>query len=405
MEATMGYRARQEYFRTQRRRYFASNRAGKARMLDEAEALFGEHRKSLIRAFARAPRRSAPPRRGARTRYGPEHLRHLKALWRLMGGLCSRRLAAAMATWLPFYERHRGVLSPEVCEGLLEMSPSTMDRLLAPVRARRGLAATSRARLAGLVPVRSRLQELAQGPGWLEADTVAHGGPSAAGAFLWSLTLTDIATGWTENRAVWNRNARQVVARLTEIEEVLPFDILELHSDSGREFINQAVLRHFREHRPAIPFTRSRPYHKNDNAHVEQRQHTHVRELLGYDRLEERRLVRPVNDLYAGPWRALQNFFLPTVRLLGKSRDAKGHRHRRHSVPLTPCERLLQSSAISPETKDALRRQRDALDPIALREDIEGRQREIFRIAREARAGHPTTLPALMRRHRPARAA
>ena len=405
MEATMGYRARQEYFQTQRKRYFEASRVGKARMLDEAEALFGEHRKSLIRAFARASARRAAPRRGAPARYGPDHLRHLKALWGLTGGLCSKRLAAALAQWLPFYEKHRGALAPEVRDALVSMSPSTMDRLLRSVRAKRGLAATSRAHLAGLVPVRARFQEEALGPGWLEADTVAHGGPSAAGAFLWSLTLTDVATGWTENRAVWNKGSKQVVARLREIEEALPFDIREVHSDNGSEFINQAVVRHFRGREVPVAFTRGRSYHKNDNAHVEQRQRTHVRELLGYDRLEDRRLVRLANDLYAGPWRALQNFFLPTVRLLEKSRDEKGHRRRRHSVPLTPCERLLQDSAVPAETKDALRRECAALDPIVLRQDIEERLREIFVIARQARAGHPTTVPPLMRRHRPARAA
>jgi len=402
MEATMDYRARQEYFRTQRKRYFESNRAGKERMLDEAKAMFGKHRKSLVRAFARAVQAGESPRRGTPARYGPEHLRPLKALWKQTGQICSKRLAVAVPDWLPFYELHKGALAPEVRDALLSMSPSTMDRLLGPVRPKRGLSATSQGRLGGLVPVRRRFENV-EGPGWLEADTVAHGGPSAAGAFLWSLTVTDIATGWTENRAVWNKGSKQVVRRLREIEEALPFDIREVHSDNGSEFINRAVVRYFHRREVPVVFSRSRPYHKNDNAHVEQRNRTHVRELLGYDRLEDRRLVALVNDLYANEWRALQNFFLPTVRLLQKSRDEKGHLSRRHSVPLTPYQRVLASSAVAPETKEALRRERAGLDPILLRECIEERSREIFAIAREGRAKRP---PApLMRRRRRARAA
>jgi hypothetical protein len=329
-------------------------------------------------------------------------LRPLKALWKATGQICSKRLAVALHDWLPFYEKHQGALAPEVRDGLLSMSPSTMDRLLAPVRVRRGLSATSQGRMAGLVPVRRRFENV-EGPGWLEADTVAHGGPSAAGAFLWSLTVTDVATGWTENRAVWNKGSKQVVRRLREIEEALPFDIREVHSDNGSEFINQAVVRHFHGRQVPVVFSRSRPYHKNDNAHVEQRNRTHVRELLGYDRLEDRRLAALVNDLYAGEWRALQNFFLPTVRLLERTRGTDGHVRRRHSVPLTPYQRVLASSAVLPETKEAMRRERAALDPILLRQRIEERSREIFRIAREGRAKRP---PApLMRRRRPTRVA
>jgi hypothetical protein len=399
MEATMGYRARQEYFRTQRKRYFSANRAGKERMLDEAGAMFGLHRKSVVRAFARAVGAGEPPRRGAPARYGAAVLRPLKALWKLTGQVCSKRLAVALPDWLPFYEKHEGALLPETHDALLAMSPSTMDRLLAPVRIKRGLAATSRARLAGLVPVRRRFENV-EGPGWLEADTVAHGGPSAAGAFLWSLTVTDVATGWTENRAVWNKGSKQIVRRLREIEEALPFDIREVHSDNGTEFINRVVLRHFRGREVPVAFTRGRPYHKNDNPHVEQRNRTHVRELLGYDRLEDHRLAGLVNALYANEWRALQNFFLPTVRLLERSRDEKGHRHRRHSLPLTPYQRVLASSAVAPETKEALRRERAGLDPIALKQRVEERLGEILRIARESRTGKP---PApLMRRHRQA---
>ena len=387
MEETMGCQSRQEYLKTQRARYRRATRAQKSRILDEGCALFAVHRKSLIRALGRHKGHRGE-RRGPKPRYGPEVLGPLKAIWLAAQQPCSKRLRALLDVWLPHYERRYGALALEVRERLLIISPATIDRLLAPIRARRrkGLSATRAARhLEGQIPIRTRFQEV-EGPGYFEADTVAHCGGSLAGAFVWSLTLTDIWSGWTENRAVWNRSSRQIVERIRDVEEDLAFEIEGFDSDNGKEFLNHDLLHYLRRRPVPVEFTRSRPYRKNDNAHVEQKQWTHVRQLLGYDRFEDRRLVGMINDLYAGEWRALQNYFLPTMQLISKQREG-GHLRRYHSKPRTPYERLLESPKVSREGKDQLRREFQSLDPFALREAIETKLHAILRLARNQRKG------------------
>jgi hypothetical protein len=382
MEEAMSYHSRQEYLRTQRTRYQRAGRAEKRKILDEGCALFRVHRKSLIRAFSE--KRAVPQRRrGPKRRYGPEVCQALKKLWLKARQPCAKRLKPMLLKWLPHYERHYGAFPPDVREKLLSMSASTLDRLLRPIRAKRrkGLCATRSARhIEGQIPIRTRFQEV-DGPGFFEMDTVAHCGTSMAGHFVWSLTFTDVWSGWTENRAIWNRNVKQIVERLRDIEERLAFEVEGVDSDNGSEFLNHQLLRYLRERRRPVEFTRSRPYRKNDNAHVEQKQWTHVRELLGYDRLEDRRLVRLINDLYRHEWRALQNFFLPSMRLISKTREG-GHLRRHHGPPQTPYERLLSSPKVLEEDKQALRREYENLDPIVLVETVEHKLRAILRLVR-----------------------
>jgi hypothetical protein len=358
-------------------------------MLDEGCRLFGVHRKSLIRALGRAAQRT-PKRRGRKRLYGPDLLGPLKAIWLAAEQPCGKRFKALLPQWLLFYERHYGALDEAIRNALLAASASTLDRLLGPMRARRkGLSATrSVRRLEGQIPIRTNFRGV-DGPGMLEADTVAHCGDSLAGAFVWTVTLTDIWSGWTESRAVWNKSARQIVARLRDIEQRLAFDIEGFDTDNGSEFINWLLWRYFHDRARPVHFTRSRPYRKNDQAHVEQKQWTHVRQLLGYDRLDDRRLVARIDDLYRNEWRALQNFFLPTMQLISKTREG-GRVQRRHSKPATPYQRLLNSTKVSDEAKDQLRRELAALDPFELHKQIEAKLRAIFRLARshQKRATH-----------------
>lgn len=210
---------------------------------------------------------------------------------------------------------------------------------------------------------------------------MAHCGQSMQGAFVWSLTFTDIWSGWTENRAVWNRSARRIVDAIRDIEGNLAFPIEGFDSDNGTEFLNHQLLRYLRDRPVPIYFTRSRPYRKNDNAHVEQKQWTHVRQLLGYDRFEDRRLVALINDLYAQEWRALQNFFLPTMQLISKSRE-EGCLRRRHGAPQTPYQRLLLSPQVLEEDKQRLRGEFSGLDPFDLQERLEAKLKKILRLVR-----------------------
>ena len=399
----MSTQSRREWIGTQRARYRRAARQEKGRMLDEGCRLFGLHRKSLIRALGR-PGRRTPKRRGRKRRYGPELLGPLKTIWLAAEQPCAKRLQALLPRWLPFYERRHGPLEEAVHLALLAASASTLDRLLRPLRARRkGLSGTrSVRRLEGQIPIRTNFQEV-DGPGTFEADTVAHGGTSLAGAFVWTLTLTDIWSGWTENRAVWSKSARQITTRLRDVEKRLVFDIDAFDTDNGSEFINYHLWRYFHNRAQPVHFTRSRPYHKNDQAHVEQKQWTHVRQLLGYDRLDNPRLVALIDELYRNEWRALQNFFLPTMQLISKTRDGARLR-RRHGKPATPYQRLLASPKIVEQAKEQLRREFAALDPFELHDQIETKLRAIFRLARSRRKkGAPTPQKgATKKRHKKA---
>jgi len=307
----------------------------------------------------------------------------LKTIWLASEQPCGRRLRALLPVWLPFYEKHHGALNPQVRAQLLSACASTLDRLLKATRARarKGLGTTrSLRRLEGQIPIRTNFRDVS-GPGTFEADTVAHCGQTTAGAFVYSLTMTDIWSGWTENAAIWNKNARQLRSRLTEIETTLPFDLEAFDSDNGSEFINYELLRHFHNRADKVNFTRSRSGHKNDQAHVEQKQFTHVRHLLGYDRLDDRRLVPLIHDLYRNDWRALQNFFLPTMQLLSKTRIG-AHIQRHHGPPRTPYQRLLACPKVSDQAKDQLRLTFADLDPFDLKQKIETKLRAIFRMAR-----------------------
>ena len=386
----MSGRSRREWIRTQRRRYRRATRQQKRQMLDEGCQMFGVHRKSLIRALGRSAQK-APKRRGRKRLYGPDLLGPLKAIWLAAEQPCGKRLKAILPPWLPFYERRHGALDAALRQALVAASASTLDRLLRPLRARRkGLSATrSGRRLEGRIPIRTHFREV-DGPGTFEADTVAHCGDSLAGAFVWTLTLTDIWSGWTENRAVWNKSSKQIVTRLRDIEQRLAFDIEGFDTDNGSEFINWHLWRYFHNRAGHVHVTRSRPYRKNDQAHVEQKQWTHVRQLLGYDRLDDRRLVARIDDLYRNEWRALQNFFLPTMQLLSRTREG-GRIRRRHSKPATPYQRLMASTKVCEQAKEQLRLEFEALDPFELHDQIEAKLRAIFRLARSRRKRATTT--------------
>ena len=178
--------------------------------------------------------------------------------------------------------------------------------------------------------------------GFLEADSVAHCGDSLAGNFVWSLTYTDLASTWTEGRAVWNKGAAGVLAQTQDVEACLPFALLGFDFDNGSEWLNWHLIRHLQAHRQPVQISRSRPYHKDDNAHVEQKNWMWPRHLLGYGRLGQERVVTPINTLYKQVWGPLHNFFLPSMKLRDKWRE--GSRWvRRHDPAQTAYQRLLAS--------------------------------------------------------------
>ena len=219
------------------------------------------------------------------------------------------------------------------------------------LKLRKGLSGTKPGSLLkNQIPIRTDNWDINK-PGFIEADTVAHCGNSLAGDFIWSITMTDILTGWTENRAVWNKGAIGVNKQVKDIENRLPFELLGFDCDNGSEFLNHHLLRYFTDRKNKVNFTRSRPYKKNDNAHVEQKNWTQVRHLFGYDRLDIKSLVEPMNDLYSNEWSLYNNFFRPSQKLIKKTKINSKY-IKKYDKPKTPYERLLDSGILSEEKKN-----------------------------------------------------
>ena len=378
----MGKNERHAYLEAIIDRYRKADKKTKAVILDEFCAVCGYNRKYAIRLLNRHRKRSKR-RPGRKPVYrSTELMTALKRIWLTTDQMCSKRLVVAIPLWLPFYEQAYEQLSNEVKEKLLSISAATIDRLLAPTRVKirsRGIGGTKPGSLLrNQIPIRTHNWDISQ-PGFMEADTVAHCGNSLAGDFIWSLTLTDIHTGWTECRATWNNGAKGVIEQIKNIQTKLPFELKGFDCDNGSEFLNYHLLRYFTNHRPKIKFTRSRPYKKNDNAHVEQKNWTHVRHLLGYDRFDNPKLVKMINCLYTNQWSLLQNHFCPTLKLKEKKRINSKY-YRKYETPQTPYQRLMLSPHISDDNKITLKNIHQTLDPFILKQQIKRLLKKIFKL-------------------------
>jgi hypothetical protein len=363
-------------------RYSRAGRPHKTRILDEFCATCGYHRKAALRLLNR-PLRTAPPKRsGPKLTYDPlEVLPVLKTIWLASDQLCSKLLRAALPQWLDHHERRGAPLPEAFKKRLLEISPAQIDRLLRPARVqhpKKGISATRPGTLLRHeVPTRGGPPDTTR-PGSVEADTVAHCDDSTEGDYVNSLTFTELYSGWTENRAVWNKSAESVLVELKELEQVVPYAMKDFHTDNGGEFLNWALHRHLTGRAARLPWTRSRAYRKNDNAHCEQKNWTHVRQLFGHDRFGHPELVPLMNDLYAREWSQFTNHFKPIFKLL--KREKKNGRTKRiyEKTPQTPYQRLLESAAIPEATKTKLRDEHAGLDPFALKKSIEAKLKKFF---------------------------
>lgn len=362
-----------------RERYVTRGIKGKSVLIDELCERWKYSRKHAIKLLngKAGYRESSGKKKGRPPRYVKEVKEVLLIIWKAAGQPCGKRLAAMRELWLPGYEKRYGKLSETIREQVKSISPAQIDRLLAPHKVIKGRCGTKPGGiLKTQIPIRTDNWDITR-PGFLEADTVAHCGGSLSGDFIWSITYTDILSGWTTNRGIWNKGAEGVVKATKSIEELLPFELLGFDSDNGNEFLNWHLIGYFSNRPKPVGFTRSRPYRKNDNAHVEQKNWTHVRQLFGYDRLEDPNMLPLINEIYSELWEPLNNFFEPCAKLIKKERhEAKLKRY--HDKPLTPCDRLLQSSHISDKRKESLRAKRDSLDPFDLSERLENKLRELF---------------------------
>lgn len=352
--------------------------------MDEICALCGYERKYAIkvlcgvRSIAGAGGRK---RGGSKPRYGKEERKVIQAIWLAAEQPCGKRMKPTIRIWLPHYEKRHGRLEDELRQRVLKASAATIDRLLAPVRFRYGKgrgATRPGSLLRSQIPVRTEHWDVA-GPGYMEADTVAHCGGSLSGEHCWSVTVSDVHTQWTETRATANRGREAVRRRIAEIEECLPFAILGFDTDNGGEFLNWHLVDYFQKREKPVAFTRSRAYRKNDNARVEQKNRTHVRELIGYGRLEGEAVADALNDLYAEEWRLFRNFFCPAMKLFRV--EVRGSRRRRvYDEAMTPFERLKASKETDPNQLASLEKKLAALDPFTLREAIERKLSKIWKL-------------------------
>jgi hypothetical protein len=362
-----------------RRRYAGRAKEGKSRLLDEFCEQYGYERKYAIKLLQPQPEVTpGRPRPGPEPKYEPVQ-EVVERIWSCAEQLCGKRLAPALELWLPHYGRHYGRLLPTQKKLLDSISAATLDRLLAEckTRARPGQSGTRPGSLLRhQVPIQGEVWD-EQRLGFLEADSVAHCGGSLAGNFIWSLTYTDLASTWTEGRAVWNKGRHGVLEQTKNVEQTLPFALRGFDFDNGGEWLNWALIHYLQVRPKPVRVTRSRPYHKDDNAHVEQKNWMWPRQLLGYGRLEDERLLRPINALYSEAWGPLHNFFLPSMKLEKKWRE--GSRWiRRHDEPQTACQRLLAHGELTAKARRQLRERSEALDPFVLAREVERRLKPIL---------------------------
>jgi hypothetical protein len=374
------------YLKTQRYRYGRGNRAIKKRILDEFCETYGYHRKAAARLLRQLPISDKKPKRpGKKKIYDPTVLLEpLKKIWLATDQMCGKRLKEALPVWLPHYHKHHEAPLDELSSQLLAMSAATIDRLLKPIKTRygKGLSGTKPGSLLRKqIPINTNQWDTRQ-VGFMEADTVAHCGTSLMGDFVWSITMTDIFSGWTEMRATWNKGATGVVEGIQDIEASLPFEIKGFDCDNGSEFLNWHLVRYFTE-RPtkqqSIQFTRSRPYHSDDNAHVEQKNWTHVRQVFGYHRFDNPKLVQLMSDLYANELSLLFNFFYPCIKLVDKVR-IKSSIKKKYDKAQTPYQRLMTSSCLTLDQKKTLQDKFITLDPFGLQKTIQKKLKLIFKL-------------------------
>lgn len=361
-------------------RYRSVSPEDKSRILDEFVALTGYHRKHAIRVLNGVSETPVSTKRGRLRLYDEAVREALIVCWEASDRICGKRLKPLLPVLLPALERHGHVsLDPIVRERLLAVSASTIDRMLSGARASSGrrIRAKTTPAVRRSVPVRTFADWHDPLPGFLEIDLVVHCGESMGGSFASTLVLTDIASGWTECIALLVREGSLVVEALERLRLALPFPLRGVDSDNGSEFVNELLVTFCRDR--GIEFTRSRPYRKNDQAWVEQKNGSVVRRLVGYGRLEGLAAAEALSRLYSAS-RLFVNFFQPSFKLAEKTRVG-ARVSKKYHAPETPCARLLASDAIADSMKDRLRAILTTLDPLRLLDEIRTVQHHLAGLA------------------------
>ena len=353
----------------------------KSKLLDAFTAATGYNRKYAMGLLNHAKVEQSTPQRPRPRHYGPEVQHALFLVWHAANRICAKRLIPFLPTLVEALERHEHLHLTEECRSqLLSMSAATADRLLRSQRKRgqRGLSTTRAGTLLKQqIPIRTFEEWEETRPGFLEADLVAHCGTDIEGGYLYTLTLTDVATGWTECLPLLYRSRDTVLAALQQARLLFPFPMLGIDTDNGGEFINDSLISYCEQEQ--ITFTRGRPYQKRDQCFVEQKNGAIVRQVVGYDRLVGEHASRQLTELYRA-LRLYVNCFQPSMKLLSKQREGKKVRYV-YDPAKTPLQRLLQSGVLPAQKQQELTEVAEILDPIGLLNQLEQLQQAVFRCA------------------------
>ncbi len=358
----MSQKSKTEYLEVMQARYRRATKTEKQSLLDEVCQVCGYHRKHAIRKLNHVLRAPGPRQRSKRDfTYSAATLSILSAVWKVAGYPWSVRLKTLLRVWMPWIKEHYP-LTCDIEQQLLSISARQIDRRLQSQKRKIRNRIYGRTKPGTLlkhhIPIRTTHWDVTT-PGYVEVDLVAHSGNSASGEFIFSLNLTDIFSGWVETRAVMGKGQLGVLAALEEMRLALPFDLKGIDSDNGSEFIN---------------------------AHIEQKNWTHVRKVLGWERYDSRRALNAINAFDRGPWRVMMNLFQPSIKLTRKMR--KGARLVRHyDVPQTPLDRLLAIKSECPVTQ-SWQQQRARNDPFILAEQIEQQLETIWKLANRRHSPH-----------------
>jgi hypothetical protein len=378
----MSQRSKKEYLETIQPRYKKSTKAEKQKILDEFVKTTGYHRKYAIRILNKWVRRKLPKKPGPKKIYQGEVVVALEQIWEICGRICSKRLHPFLPEMVRVLERNNDlILSAEVKALLLSMSRSSIDRCLCPAHKEhlRGMSTTKPGTLLKKsIPVRTYTPWDEEKPGFLEIDLVAHCGQTTEGQFVNTLTCVDISTGWVECLAVLTRNQQTVFHAIKTMRTRLPFALLGIDSDNGSEFINDLLFQYCQNQE--ITFTRSRPYRKNDQAHVEQKNWSIVRRLIGYDRFETETECTLLQSIYED-LRLYTNFFQPVLKLVAKETVDKKI-IKRYDTAATPYQRLLASKDVTLDVKARLTNLYVQLNPVKLRTSIDRKIDQLWKISR-----------------------
>ena len=381
----MSLKSKRELLEMIRPRYLKANKVEKQKMLDEFTSATGYHRKHAIRVFknqVQVQNRLKGKNKTYKTIYGGEVVQALEQIWEICGRICSKRLQPFLPEAIKVLERYQEIeISKDTKELLLRISSASIDRCLRPARLKspHGLSTTKPGSLLkNLIPVRTFTEWDAEQPGFMEIDLVAHCGNTTEGQYLNTLTCTDLSTGWTDITALLHRSQEMVSAAIRQMRQRLPFPLLGIDSDNGSEFINDTLYRYCLNEK--ITFTRSRPYKKNDQAHVEQKNWSVVRHMVGYDRWETQQELALLESIYED-LRLYINFFQPSFKLIAKERV--GNRTiKRYDEAKTPYQRVLERKDISLPAKARLTHLYIQLNPAELRRQIDHKTAKLWKISR-----------------------